>query len=70
MIGTSTHDTKRGEDTRARLAVLSEMPEEWGQQVRPGAGSCGRGAGMLRAPHRPTATTNMDRASELDGVLS
>jgi (1->4)-alpha-D-glucan 1-alpha-D-glucosylmutase len=26
MLGTSTHDTKRGEDTRARLAVLSEMP--------------------------------------------
>ena len=29
MLGTSTHDTKRGEDVRARLAVLSEMPEEW-----------------------------------------
>jgi len=25
----STHDTKRSEDVRARLAVLSEMPEEW-----------------------------------------
>jgi (1->4)-alpha-D-glucan 1-alpha-D-glucosylmutase len=25
----STHDTKRGEDVRARLNVLSEMPEEW-----------------------------------------
>jgi (1->4)-alpha-D-glucan 1-alpha-D-glucosylmutase len=25
----STHDTKRGEDVRARLAVLSEVPEEW-----------------------------------------
>ncbi|HZT88857.1 MAG TPA: malto-oligosyltrehalose synthase [Stellaceae bacterium] len=34
MLGTSTHDTKRGEDTRARLAVLSEMPDEWAQQVR------------------------------------
>ena len=33
MLGTSTHDTKRGEDTRARLAVLSDMPEEWGQLV-------------------------------------
>ena len=29
MLTTSTHDTKRGEDTRARLAVLSEMPDEW-----------------------------------------
>ena len=34
MLGTSTHDTKRGEDTRARLAVLSEMPEEWARQVQ------------------------------------
>ena len=33
MLGTSTHDTKRGEDTRARLAVLSELPEEWARQV-------------------------------------
>jgi (1->4)-alpha-D-glucan 1-alpha-D-glucosylmutase len=34
MLGTSTHDTKRGEDARARLAVLSEMPEEWARQVQ------------------------------------
>ena len=33
MLATSTHDTKRGEDARARLAVLSEMPEEWTRQV-------------------------------------
>jgi (1->4)-alpha-D-glucan 1-alpha-D-glucosylmutase len=33
MLGTSTHDTKRGEDVRARLAVLSEIPEEWRRQV-------------------------------------
>jgi len=30
----STHDTKREEDVRARLAVLTEIPGEWGQQVR------------------------------------
>ena len=29
MLSTSTHDTKRGEDTRARIAVLSEMPQTW-----------------------------------------
>ena len=29
MLATSTHDTKRGEDVRARLAVLSELPERW-----------------------------------------
>ncbi len=34
MLGTSTHDTKRGEDTRARLAVLSEMPDDWARQVQ------------------------------------
>ncbi|MGH7998598.1 MAG: malto-oligosyltrehalose synthase, partial [Brasilonema sp.] len=34
MSATSTHDTKRGEDTRARLNVLSEIPEEWQKQVR------------------------------------
>lgn len=34
MLGSSTHDTKRGEDTRARLHVLSEIPEEWERQVR------------------------------------
>ncbi len=31
---TSTHDTKRGEDVRARLNVLSEMPDEWAKMVR------------------------------------
>jgi (1->4)-alpha-D-glucan 1-alpha-D-glucosylmutase len=34
MLATSTHDTKRGEDARARLAVLSEMPEQWARQTR------------------------------------
>lgn len=34
MNATSTHDTKRGEDGRARLNVLSEIPEEWHQQVQ------------------------------------
>ncbi|WP_261361902.1 malto-oligosyltrehalose synthase [Frigoriglobus tundricola] len=29
----STHDTKRSEDVRARLNVLSELPEEWGAAV-------------------------------------
>ncbi len=30
MTALSTHDTKRGEDIRARLAVLSEIPDRWG----------------------------------------
>ena len=33
MLATATHDTKRGEDARARLNVLSEMPDEWRRQI-------------------------------------
>jgi (1->4)-alpha-D-glucan 1-alpha-D-glucosylmutase len=29
MLATSTHDSKRSEDVRARIDVLSEMPAEW-----------------------------------------
>jgi len=31
MLATATHDHKRGEDVRARLAVLSHDPTSWGQ---------------------------------------
>jgi (1->4)-alpha-D-glucan 1-alpha-D-glucosylmutase len=34
MTALSTHDTKRSEDVRARLAVLSEIPDEWHATVR------------------------------------
>ena len=33
MIATSTHDTKRGEDARARLAALADLPDEWRRMV-------------------------------------
>ncbi|WHA43429.1 malto-oligosyltrehalose synthase [Agrobacterium larrymoorei] len=33
LSGTSTHDTKRGEDARARLYTLSEAPEAWADAV-------------------------------------
>jgi len=29
MTTLSTHDTKRGEDTRARISVIAETPEDW-----------------------------------------
>jgi (1->4)-alpha-D-glucan 1-alpha-D-glucosylmutase len=29
MTTLSTHDTKRGEDTRARISVIAEVPERW-----------------------------------------
>jgi (1->4)-alpha-D-glucan 1-alpha-D-glucosylmutase len=34
MLATATHDTKRGEDARARIDVLSEIPKEWEDEVR------------------------------------
>ncbi|MGY1670021.1 malto-oligosyltrehalose synthase [Geodermatophilus sp. SYSU D00710] len=34
MTTLTTHDTKRSEDTRARLAVLAEVPTEWADLVR------------------------------------
>jgi (1->4)-alpha-D-glucan 1-alpha-D-glucosylmutase len=33
LLATATHDHKRGEDTRARIAVLSEIPDEWEQAL-------------------------------------
>jgi (1->4)-alpha-D-glucan 1-alpha-D-glucosylmutase len=43
MTTTATHDTKRGEDARARLIALSEMPGEW-------TGAVARWK-LLNAPH-------------------
>ncbi len=34
MNATSTHDTKRGEDVRARINVLSEIPESWESNLK------------------------------------
>jgi len=34
MLATSTHDTKRGEDVRARINVLTEVPLEWGRNLQ------------------------------------
>ena len=33
LLATSTHDTKRSEDVRARIDILSEMPREWSEAV-------------------------------------
>jgi malto-oligosyltrehalose synthase len=33
MLATATHDHKRGEDVRARLAVLSERPRDWNERL-------------------------------------
>ncbi len=34
LNATSTHDTKRGEDVRARINVLSEIPDDWNLRVK------------------------------------
>ncbi len=34
MVTTSTHDTTRSEDVRARIAALSELPQEWSRVLR------------------------------------
>ncbi|HON67867.1 MAG TPA: malto-oligosyltrehalose synthase [Phycisphaerae bacterium] len=34
MLTTATHDTKRGEDTRTRISLLSEIPDRWAEAVR------------------------------------
>jgi (1->4)-alpha-D-glucan 1-alpha-D-glucosylmutase len=34
LLATATHDTKRGEDVRARVNVLSEVPAAWAAEVR------------------------------------
>ncbi len=40
MLATATHDHKRGEDIRARLAVLSEAPGLWGEALDGTLRSC------------------------------
>jgi (1->4)-alpha-D-glucan 1-alpha-D-glucosylmutase len=50
MTALSTHDTKRGEDVRARLAVLAELPDEWAAAV---------GRWSAAAPVPDPATTHL-----------
>jgi (1->4)-alpha-D-glucan 1-alpha-D-glucosylmutase len=33
LLATATHDTKRGEDARVRISVLSEIPDQWRKAV-------------------------------------
>ena len=62
LLATSTHDTKRSEDVRARLAVLSEMPEQWADAVRRWADAQPRAlAGRARSQRRVSALSNPGR---------
>jgi (1->4)-alpha-D-glucan 1-alpha-D-glucosylmutase len=59
MTTLSTHDTKRQEDVRARLAVLAEWPEEWAHQV-------GEWHGLARWLTDGAAAQATERAPEPD----
>ena len=49
LVATATHDHKRGEDVRARLAVLSEIADEWTAKLRAWS--------TLNAPHRRASSS-------------
>jgi (1->4)-alpha-D-glucan 1-alpha-D-glucosylmutase len=54
LNATSTHDTKRSEDVRARLLVLSEVPEEWWKRLSSWRARLGVSAPGRAAPDAPT----------------
>jgi (1->4)-alpha-D-glucan 1-alpha-D-glucosylmutase len=54
LSATSTHDTKRSEDVRARLDVLSELPEEWRRAASGWARINRRGRSLLDGHSYPS----------------
>jgi (1->4)-alpha-D-glucan 1-alpha-D-glucosylmutase len=79
MLSTSTHDTKRGEDARARINVLSEIPAEWRETL----GRWSRLNQKRKVDGRPAPDLNdeyllyqtlvgawPDEAKSLDGLIS
>jgi (1->4)-alpha-D-glucan 1-alpha-D-glucosylmutase len=50
MLATATHDTKRGEDARARIDILSELAEEWRGEVARWSPINRAGKGVEAAP--------------------
>ncbi|MGU3492540.1 malto-oligosyltrehalose synthase [Xanthobacteraceae bacterium A53D] len=52
MLATATHDHKRGEDSRPRLAVLSELPQLW----REALGALREATAPLRSEHKGEPT--------------
>jgi len=71
MLATATHDHKRGEDVRARLAVLTEMPLEWLRNVqhwlgRPGGSPAAADRYMLLQTLVGAWPPDLDPAHEQD----
>ncbi|WP_028219548.1 malto-oligosyltrehalose synthase [Paraburkholderia oxyphila] len=59
MLATATHDHKRGEDVRARLAVLSEIAPEWSATLRAWS--------TLNQPHRRNDATPPSSSGSMAG---
>lgn len=57
QTSTSTHDTKRGEDARARLAMLSELPNTWRQTVHQLQRAATRHGATLEGDEAPSRVT-------------
>jgi (1->4)-alpha-D-glucan 1-alpha-D-glucosylmutase len=55
MLATTTHDTKRSEDCRARINVLSELPEVWNRAVHKWRRLNARHRTRLAGGHSPDA---------------
>jgi (1->4)-alpha-D-glucan 1-alpha-D-glucosylmutase len=53
LSATSTHDTKRGEDVRARIDVLSEIPGAWKLALGRASRAARRHQRMVGAQHAP-----------------
>jgi (1->4)-alpha-D-glucan 1-alpha-D-glucosylmutase len=55
LTATATHDTKRGEDARARILALSELPEEWADAVAQWRAANARHVQRMGARRAPSA---------------
>lgn len=55
LLATATHDTKRGEDVRARLNVLSEMPVQWHEALSNWSGLNMKGKTAIGSELAPNA---------------
>ena len=55
LTASSTHDTKRGEDARARILALSELPDEWAAALAQWRAATARHLQPAGAGHAPSA---------------
>jgi len=68
LSATSTHDSKRSEDARARLDVLSEMPDRWGRSVRAWAKSAAPRKQIVDGDPVPDSTEQLALYQALIGI--